>query len=201
MPEQDAGDLNPGGARTYEFTATLPDGSPNAQNALQEASTAVAYSWTATEASGEEEAPKGETPTEAASGGTENRGAPEGDGHGVTGDTRLSLSVPKLLPTLSGGAIVAYVNCDGSCRIDVRGKLWAIADRHHRTAKIHFSLMRIYAPGAKKMRIPIPRGMRNWLRRMSPPKGLRAQLRFFATGTAGGRDLVRKEIGPEVRRH
>jgi hypothetical protein len=194
MPEQDAGELQPGGSRTYEFTATLPDGSPSAQNPLQEAATTVAYSWTAGEIGGGEE-----TPTEPPGGG-ENRAAPAGGGDAVTVGARLKLSVPKLLPRLSRGVLVAYVDCDGSCRIDVRGRLWATADGHQRTAKIHFSLQRIYTPGAKKMRIPIPRGMHDWLRRMLPPKGLRAKLRFSATGTEGGRDLVKTEIGPEVRR-
>lgn len=195
MPEQDAGELNPGGSRTYEFIATLPDGSPSAQNALQEASTTVAYSWSATEAPGRDE-----PPAEAPGGGSEKQGAPAGAGEPPGASTKLSLSVPKIQPTLSSGRLVAFVNCNAPCQIDVRGKLRATADRHHRTAKIDFGLQRIYTPGAKKMLIPIPRGMRNWLRRMPPPKGLQAKLRFSATDTTGGRDLVRKEIGPEVRR-
>jgi hypothetical protein len=46
MPERSAGSLGGGGTRTYEFTATLPEGGePNFQNAVQGASTTVAYSW------------------------------------------------------------------------------------------------------------------------------------------------------------
>jgi hypothetical protein len=54
MPEQAAGELRAGASRTYEFIATLPDGAPSEQNALQKASTTVAYAWNASEASGEE---------------------------------------------------------------------------------------------------------------------------------------------------
>ena len=46
--------------------------------------------------------------------------------------------------------------------------------------------------GSKKMRIPIPRSLRRWLGQMPPPQKLRAKLRFVATGTAGGRDVVKK---------
>jgi hypothetical protein len=51
------------------------------------------------------------------------------------------------------------------------------------------------------MRIPIPRGMRNWLRRMPPPTRLKARLTFIATGTGGGRDVVKKKVRLRVRDH
>lgn len=213
MPEQQAGEIQPGGSRTYEFVATLPDGAPSSQNALQSASTSVAYAWIAGEGTGEgeeeeppEEPPAEEAPKEPPPGGTtpESRGTGTGgegtQGGGVQGATAaLDLTVPRIAQTLSGGGLITYIDCDASCRIFVRGKLRASAHGHHRTAKIRFSLKRPYAPGSKKMRIPIPRGMRNWLRRMPPPKRLKAKLTFTAIGTAGGRDVVKKKVRLRVR--
>jgi len=113
----------------------------------------------------------------------------------------LGLTVPKILPTVGGRGLVTYVDCSASCRIFVRGKLRASAHGHHRTAKIRFSLKRPYAPGSKQMRIPIPRGLRKWLRQMPAPKRLKAKLRFIAIGTAGGRDVVKKKVRLRVRHH
>ncbi len=219
MPDQAAGELNPRGSRTYEFVATLPDGAPSEQNALQNASTAVAYSWVAEESGGGEggeEAPEEETQAEekpkaempaggggTGTGGTETRGAPapESGGGGVQGvGAALDLTVPRIAQSLTGGGLVTYVDCDASCRIFVRGRLRASAHGHHRAAKIRFSLRRPYTPGSKQMRIPIPRGMRKWLRRMPAPKRLKAKLRFIAVGTAGGRDVVKKKVRLRVRR-
>jgi hypothetical protein len=221
MPEQDAGELSPGGSRTYEFVATLPDGAPSEQNALQNAATTVAYSWVAEEAGGGEEEPPGqeppaeeqpkpEVPKEVPGGGGESEtrgtdgeggtGTPAGGG-GVAGvGAALDLEVPRISQTLKGSGLVTYVDCDASCRIFVRGRLRAIAHGHHRTAKIRFSLKRPYTPGSKKMRIPIPRGMRKWLRHQPAPKRLKARLRFEAIGTAGGRDVVKKKVRLRVRR-
>jgi hypothetical protein len=213
MPEQEAGDLEPGGARTYEFVATLPNGAPSAQNALQQASTTVAYSWTAEEAAGggEEEPPQGPPTKTPGGGGGSGTGAPEDRGTGPGGaqggagvanvGAALDLTVPRIVQTLTGGGLVTYIDCDAPCRIVVRGTLRASAQGHHRTAKIRFSLKRPYTAGARKMRIPIPRGMRNWLRRMPPPKRLKAKLSFTAIGTAGGRDVVRKKVRLRVPHH
>jgi hypothetical protein len=210
MPEQHAGELEPGASRTYEFTATLPDGAPSAQNALQDASTTIAYSWVAEETSdGEEGPPQGEPPTEEAkgkvpaetpSGGAESRriGGGEG-GPGRGGVAGLDLTVPKILSSLRAGGVVTFVDCDAPCRIFVRGKLRTSAHGHRHTAKVRFSLKRPYMPGSKRMRIPIPRGMRNWLRQVSTPKRLKARLRFVAVGTTGGRDVVMKKVRLRVR--
>jgi hypothetical protein len=57
MPERPAGTVAGGEARTYEFIATLPEsGEPSFQNAVQGASTTVAYSWVPSEA--DREAPE-----------------------------------------------------------------------------------------------------------------------------------------------
>jgi hypothetical protein len=86
MPDQAAGTLQPGEARTFEFTATLPEtGSAFFQNAVQGASTTVAYAWTAAEAGeegGEEPGGGGETP-----GGETPSGGGGGGGGGGSGET------------------------------------------------------------------------------------------------------------------
>jgi hypothetical protein len=203
MPEQEAGGLAPGQTRTYRFTASLPDGAASLQNALQSASTTVAYAWVAEEASGEEGPPTEAPPTaQTPSGGTENRGASTGGGtQGNGAGAVLELTVPKIASTINGGRFLTYVDCDAACRILVRGKLWASAQGHHRVAKIRFSVKRPYSPGSRRMRIPVPRSIRNWLRHMPGPEKLRAKLRFIALGTAGGRDVVQKNVRLRVRHH
>ncbi len=193
MPAQDAGELEPGESRTYEFTATLPDGSPSSQNALQGAATAVAYSWSAAAITGGKGAPLVETPTGGPDGGEDHSAPPAGGGE-AAGVGALGLTVSRILARLSSGVLVAYVDCDSPCRIEVRGKLRAVAHGHHRAARIRLSRKRIYASGKKRMRIPVPRDMRNWLRRMPPPQRLRGKLSLTAIGTAGGRDVVTKAV-------
>jgi hypothetical protein len=198
--------MRPGGLRTYEFIATLPDGAPSSQNAFQSASTSVAYAWIAREGSGDgggEESPEEETPQRPPGGGagTGTGGGGTQDGGVPSTTAALDLAVPRIVRRLTGAGLVAYVDCDASCRIFIRGKLRASAHGHHRTAKIRFDLKRPYAPGSKKMKIPIPRGMRNWLRWMPPPKRLKASLTFIAIGTAGGRDVVQKKVRLRVRHH
>jgi hypothetical protein len=84
MPDQPVGKLQPGEARTFEFTATLPDsGGAEFQNEVQGASTTVAYAWTATEAGGgEEEGEKEEEggEEEKGGGGEESGGGEKGGG-------------------------------------------------------------------------------------------------------------------------
>jgi hypothetical protein len=215
MPEQQAGEMRPGDSRTYEFVATLPDAAASSQNALQSASTSVAYAWIAAEGTGEgeeeelpEEPPAGEGTPKMPGGGTgttpENRSTGTGaEGGGPDGGAiaTLDLTVRRIGQTLTGGGLVTFIDCDASCRIFVRGRLRASAQGHHRTAKIRFGLDRPYTAGSKKMRIPIPHGMRNWLRRMPPPKRLKAKLTFTAIGTAGGRDVVKRKVRLRVRHH
>jgi hypothetical protein len=86
MPAEPAGILQGGESRTYEFTATLPDdGEASFQNEVQGASTTVAYTWVAGEASGGE----GPGPTEEPTGGEETKGGetPGGTGGGETPST------------------------------------------------------------------------------------------------------------------
>jgi hypothetical protein len=206
MPDQPAGRLEPGEARTFEFTATFPDGGePSFQNAVQGASTTVAYAWIATEAAAEEggkeegapaggEAgrPGGEAPGSGQAGGG---GPGNGDAGGVEGrKAGLELTVPKIRRTLRAARMVVWARCDASCRVVVRGRLLARAAGHGRGAPVRFVEKRMAAPGRQRLRIPIPRKLGTWLRHQLPPRSLRARLRFTALGSEGRRDVVRKQV-------
>jgi hypothetical protein len=200
MPDTEAGELQPGEARTYEFTATLPE--EGVQNAVQGAATTVAYSWIAAESEGEEEA---ETP---GGGGTQPGGGtpaiPPGGG-GVAGNRNesplLDLVVPKVKRMLRGPRIVVWTNCDMTCRLSVRGRIRASVAGHHRGARIRFAKKRWYAPGPQKLRVPIPHPLRRWLRETEGRKRVRVKLRVIATGVDGQRDVVKKTVRLRVRRH
>jgi hypothetical protein len=235
MPDQHAGELQPGQARTYEFTATLPDsGGTDFQNEVQSASTTVAYAWTAEEVGEgeEEEKEKEEGGGEEESGGGEEGGGggggekpggggnpgggspgggggPSDDGStdnggagGVAGqDAALDLTVPMVQRALRRGRLVVWTNCDETCRVTVRGRLRATAHGRHRGARIRLTQKAFAPPGPQRLRIPVPRKLRYWLRTQPPPKRLRAKLRFVAVGTQGQRDAARKTVKLRVRRH
>jgi hypothetical protein len=211
MPEQAVGDLRGGRARTFEFTATLPaTGPPTFQNEVQGASTAVAYSWIVGEAEEEagEEGSGSEVPAGAGTGrsGEESAGAGgsaarESDVGAGVDETPLHLTVPKIGRVLRAGRLLAATNCDASCRLSVRGRLRASAAGTHRVAAIRFTGRRLYLAGGRRLRIPVPRGLRRWLRERPGRERLRAKLRFVAVSTEGERDVVRKTVRLRVLRH
>ena len=206
MPDQEAGVLQPGEARTFEFTATLPEGgAASFQNAVQGASTTVAYAWLAEEA---EEREEGGGEESGGGGGAQGGGpgsspatpSPAGGNGGVAGQSAvLDLTVPKVRRTLRGGRLVVWTRCDQTCRLTVRGRLRASADGRHRGARIRFTQKRLVPAGTQRLRIPVPRGLRRWLRQAPPPKQLRAKLRLVAVGTQGQRDVVRRTV--KLRTH
>jgi hypothetical protein len=202
MPDQPAGKLEPGEARTFEFTATLPEGGePSLENALQGASTTVSYAWVAEEA---DEDGGDETP----GGGEEGSGGSGSGGGGSPGDSAgnggagavagqravLNLTVPKVRRALRSGGLIVWTRCDEACRLTVRGRLRASAGWHHRGARIRFAQKRPAVAGPQRLRIPIPPELRRWLHRRPAPKTLRARLRFIAVGTDGQRDAVLKKV-------
>jgi hypothetical protein len=189
MPERPAGTLGGGGTRTYEFTATLPEsGEPKFQNAVQGASTTVAYSWVPSEAG--REAPE-------ISGGqqSEGNGGERGDG------ALLDLTVPRIKASVRRGRLIAWTNCTMSCRLRVRGRLRATSATTgaRRVAKVGWTSKAAYPPGPHRVRIRIPRSMRAWMRATPGPERLRARLRFTAVGLDGEQDMVRKVV--RLRRH
>ncbi|MBS1679272.1 MAG: hypothetical protein JST08_17995 [Actinobacteria bacterium] len=205
MPDQAVGEVQPGEARTFEFTATLPAaGEPGLQNAVQGASTTVAYMWVAEEPGekGGGPVPPGEGPGtgEAGPGGSPPgepgaSPAPAGTDSGPAGESAvLTLTVPKIIRTPRGGRLVVWTHCDARCRVTVRGRLRATAAGRHRGAPVHFTQKRLATAGPQRLRIPIPRKLGRWLRHAPPPKRLRAKLRFVAVGADGQRDVVQKRV-------
>jgi hypothetical protein len=205
MPERPAGTLAGGEARTYEFTATLTEGGePTFQNAVQEASTKVAYTWVAGEA-GEEAGGGGAPPAEenrAAGTPSSGGGQSEGDG-GVRGEgALLDLTVPKIKGSVRRGRLTAWTNCSMPCRLQVRGRLVARSTTTgtRRVARVRWTSKATYAPGPRRVRLRIPPAMRAWMRATPGRERLRARLRFTAVGLDGDRDVVRKVVRLRRRR-
>jgi hypothetical protein len=201
MPGQAVGRLEGGGARTFKFTATLPEsGTSSFQNAVQGAATTVAYQWIATEAS-EPEAEQRESPA-GGGGGTPSGGggATPGGNEGNGGLDLLKLTVPKIQPILRAGHVLTWTICDQTCRIYVRGRIRASGRGRHRGAKIHFAKTRFYGPGGQRVRIPVPRKLRRFMHMNPGRERLRARLRFIAIGADGQRAVVRKTVKLHARR-
>ncbi|HEY0280178.1 MAG TPA: hypothetical protein VGC32_18085 [Solirubrobacterales bacterium] len=220
MPKRPAGTLGGGDTRTYEFTATLPeDGEPSFQNAVQGASTTVAYSWVASEATepeeergeeGEKEEARGagggggtQPAEEARVPGSPAAGGPQSEGNGgVRGEgASLDLIVARIKGSIRRGRLTAWANCSMACRLQVRGKLIARSTTTgaRRVARVRLAPKAAYPPGPHRFRLRIPRSLRAWMRATPGPERLRARLRFTAVGLDGERDVVRKAI--HLRRH
>jgi hypothetical protein len=206
MPERPAGTVAGGEARTYEFTATLPEGGePSFQNAVQGASTTVAYSWGASEAAGEGPESRGEgesggggrTPPTVERRVAENKDAgdqSEGNG-GARGEVALlKLTGLRIKGSVRRGRLTAWTNCTMSCRLQVRSRLRATSTTTgaRRAAKARWASKAVYAPGPHRVRLRIPGSMRAWVRATPGPERLRARLRFTAVGLDGETDAVRK---------
>jgi hypothetical protein len=204
MPERPAGTLAGDEARTYEFTATLPEGGePSFQNAVQGASTTVAYSWVASEVSGQQPEGGGDTPGEE-HGTPERSGGNDGqnEGNGVRGDVALlKLTVPRIKGSARRGRLTAWTNCTRSCRLKVRGRLIATSATTgtRRVAKARWVSKAVYPLGPHRVRLRIPRSMRAWMRATPGPERLRARLRFTAVGLDSETDVVRKLV--RLRQH
>lgn len=204
MPEQHAGEVGPGEARTFEFSATLPEhGEPGFENSLQGASTTIAYTWVAEEPESRGGEEGGDGPgARGQDGANSGGGGGQGGSGGASGETPvLDLTVPKVGLVMRRGRLVAWTRCNRSCRLTVRGRLRGTAAGHHRGARIRFAQKRAVAAGTQRLRIPIPPKLTRWLRQAPPPKRLRAKLRFVAIGDQGESDVVRKTSRLRVPGH
>lgn len=182
MPDRYAGRLEPGASRRYEFVATLPAGGGADQNAVQGASVAVAYSWTASEA------------VDAEASGLQPGPSPSpGSGASPPADA-LDLVVTRAASRLRGGKVLVWAHCDSACAIAVRGRLKAAAGRHRRGAGVRFARLGHYLAGEQKLRIPVPARMRRWLAAAPGRRRLRAKLAFTATDPVGGSAAVMRTL-------
>ncbi|HVY77609.1 MAG TPA: hypothetical protein VG898_03795 [Solirubrobacterales bacterium] len=123
MQPRSLGRLAPSASREYEFVATLPESgaSAAAENALQDSSTSVAFSWTATAASPGEPAPEG----------GEDGGGPSGQ---VRADAtsapppvapHFRVHIVRYRPTLRNGRLIVWVRCNQPCRVRSRARFRA----------------------------------------------------------------------------
>jgi hypothetical protein len=202
MPEQHAAEFGTGEARTFEFSATLPEhGEPGFENSLQGASTTIAYTWVAEEAEGR----NGEEGGNGSGGGGQGSadtvgGGGQGEGGGAPGDSAaLDLTVSKVGLALRRGRLVAWTRCDRPCRLTVRGRRRATAAGHHPSAPIRFAQKRVAPAGVRRLPIPIPPKLTRWVRQAPPPKRLRAKLRFVATDSRGETDTVHMTLRLRIR--
>ena len=111
MGPRDLGTLDPGAARTYRFTVSLPDGgappsSVTGDNAYQGSAVSVRYDWTAT----------GEEP----GGG----GGSGGSGDGRPHPTALNLTVTgkKRQRVVRQKGLVVFARCSAACSISANAK-------------------------------------------------------------------------------
>jgi hypothetical protein len=210
MPDRPAGRLEAGEARTFEFTATLPDaGGSSFQNEVQGGATTVAYTWTATEA-GEEEA---EAPGESTPGGG---GGVAPAGGGAAGDipyvpappagpgaepssSPLELAVTKVRRRVRAGRLLVWAGCDRSCRIEVHGRLRAVAGGRRRFGGARLAGRAAYRAGSQRLRIAIPRRLRHWALSQADPTRLRARLTFTARDPQGGHDALKRTLKLRLR--
>jgi hypothetical protein len=153
LGERDLGRIEPGAARSFRFTATLPDGGQppgptTGDNAYQGASVTSTYVWTATESetSGDSGGPtpddSGGARPDDAGGATGPSEAPDDYG-GATG-RRLSMRVrvARIQAPLSRRRVVFYVKCNQSCTVLARAAGAGPGRSSRLTLRVHVSANR-----------------------------------------------------------
>jgi spore coat-associated protein N len=125
MGPRDLGTWDPGAARTYRFTVSLPDGGPppsptTGDNVYQGSSVSVRYDWTAT---GDEPGGGG------GSGGNSGGGGGAGAGGGGSGDGLPQPTAPSLTVTakkrqrvVRQKGLVVFARCSAACSISANAK-------------------------------------------------------------------------------
>jgi hypothetical protein len=196
MPPRPAGRVEPGASRTYEFVATLPEtGSTAAQNGVQGASTSIAYSWTAGEATA---SPAPAPPTSPSPGQPPSSPPPPPAGTPPPAKP-LRLIVTRVRRTLSAGHLLVWAHCDSACRISARGRLRARSDTGQRVAKLRPTHRSRLTAGTQRLRIRIPNRLRRWLATSPAPIRLEARLSLLASNPAGKRAAAHRAV--RVRTH
>jgi len=186
MPAQKAGRLAPGASRTYEFVATLPE-SGGAQNDVQEASTSVAYSWTAGEVvAGPEPTPSPSSP---------------GPGPAGSAPVGLRLTITRVQHKISHGRLLVRAGCDRPCAISARGRLRVRSASGRRRVKLSLSRPQRFVAGTQRLSIRVPHQLRHWLR--TDPGRLRARVRLVlvARDRAGEIATAKRTLRLHRQRH
>jgi spore coat-associated protein N len=179
---RDVGSIPPGEARTYRFTASLPDGgaplSPTSgDNAYTGSALTVRYSWNATAA--ESDTGPGPVPSES------------------------SLPAPKFRfyviskRTVKRGWLDVMVSCDRACHLTAWARLPKVKQAGRRV-KIRFKSALLTMPGkVGRIRLKLNRpGKRALLRALRKKKkvGVRVSLRVVAVGRSATATYTKKVV-------
>ena len=183
MPPRELGYLRPGEARTYRFTATLPDGGPppsasGGDNAFAGSSARVRFVWKGVDAAGPP-APPPASPAAPA----RDRRAP-----------RLRLSVPRVQRVLTRGYLALRARCDEPCRLDVSGTVRA--GRSGRALRLPPVRGVRGRPGrVATLRVRVPARLRGRMRRvLLRGDTVTMRLRTSARDRAGNRAVAMRTV-------
>jgi spore coat-associated protein N len=174
------GTIAAGQARTYRFTATLPNGGPppgplSGDNAYQGASVSADYRWTAT-----------------AEDGNGNGGGAGGGGAGGGSQIGLTVQVKKRQPAPRRRRLVFYARCDRPCTLSAETRLAGQARRAltRRVVKKDVQANRRVTLNLKLSR-KAARTLGKALRRKH---GTRLRLSVTATDASGVRTTIARDV-------
>lgn len=189
MSPRPVGRLAAGAARTFEFSATLPDTGAADQNAVQGATASVAYAWTAAEAAdepGPAPQPPGQTP------GPGPTPAPPSSTPAESEPLRLQLT--RARRALRHERLLLWVRCDHACTVSLRGRIRASNGPERRTARLRLTPRTAPAGKTRRLAIPLPRSLRHWLREQPGSPKLTARVALSARDAAGGRATAQRTL-------
>ena len=184
MPARALGHLRAGEARTYRFTASLPDGGrpPSAtggDNAYAGSSSRVRFVWAAVE----EARPAATAPATPAPRRQRDRRPP-----------RLRLAIPRVQRVVSLGYLIVRARCSERCRLSLSATARSGRSRRvRRTPPIHGARG---APGrSTALRVRIPARMRAPMRRTLLRGGtVTVRLTVAARDRVGNRTVARRTV-------
>jgi hypothetical protein len=195
LGRRELGQMEPGEARTYRFTATLPDGGvpPSAlggDNAYQGANVRTTYVWTAS-------AP--DSPTGGGAGGGGAGGGTGGSGAGTgRGTTQLTLRVAlvRRQPGLKRRQLVFYATCNDACSLTARAKL------ARRGGRLRGRKVNATANQRVKLKLRLSRkSARKLARALRRKRGTQLSLTVVASDAAGRTVTFKRKVAlKQVRR-
>ncbi len=181
MPPLSLGRLAPGASRSYEFTAILPEsGTAGASdNAVQGASTSVAYSWTA------QTAP--EIPIPPTRG--PSRSAPAAAGSPPPpAKPRLSVRVVGHRRTLRNDRLIVWVRCNQACRVKSGARFLGVERPGRLRPTAQHAQRRRFGARTRRISLPVPNGLRRLLSAANP----RVRVTVVARNRSGQRAKASK---------
>jgi hypothetical protein len=159
MQPRSLGRLAPGASRSYEFIATLPASGPASasDNAVQGASTSVAYSWTAGEAPSAPEAPSASTGSSPTTTGSSSPTSPS------PLSPHLSVRIVDYRNTLRNDRLIVWVHCNQACRIGSRARLLGVGRGSDLRPTARHAQRRRFGARTRRISLPVPPERRDLL--------------------------------------